>query len=107
MESIHTIVQAEYEALENDLRLLVLCDYIKKDKLPEIGSKDTLVTELGAVPIFEYLRRQNMAGIRLGVLSGTVIIVPMEVEAKLPELLAQYGCSGTLNPLEIPDTDSL
>lgn len=40
-----------------------------------------------------------MAGIRLGVLSGTVIIVPMEVEAKLPELLAQYGCSGTLNPL--------
>lgn len=48
-----------------------------------------------------------MAGIRLGVLSGTVIIVPMEVEAKLPELLAQYGCSGTLNPLEIPDTDSL
>lgn len=99
MESIHAIVQAEYEALENDLRLLVLCDYIKKDKLPEIGSKDTLVTELGAVPIFEYLRRQNMAGIRLGVLSGTVIIVPMEVEAKLPELLAQYGCSGTLNPL--------
>ena len=99
MESIGKIVEAEHSALGNDLRLLVLCDYIKKDKLSLIGTDRELVTEIGAVPIFEFLRRKQWAGIRLGCLSGTVVIVPADTKEKLEALLHQRDCEGSLSLL--------
>lgn len=99
MESIGKIVNAEYKALGNDLRLLVLCDYIKKDKLSTVGTSREMATEIGAVPIFEYLRRMQNSGIRLGCLSGSVIIVPTSAKDKLKGLLSKYNCECVLSPI--------
>ena len=63
MESIRRIVEAEHRSLGEELRLLILCDYIKKDKLPLVGTDQTVAAEIGAVPIFEYLRREAGEGI--------------------------------------------
>lgn len=99
MESIGRIVDAEYSSLGEELRLLVLCDYIKKDKLSLVGTDQVMAAEIGAVPIFEHLRRQGREGVRLGCLSGSVILVPMDTGEKLEELLGQKGCQGTLSPV--------
>ena len=99
MESIRRIVEAEHQSLGEELRLLILCDYIKKDKLPLVGTDQTLAAEIGAVPIFEYLRREAGEGIRLGCLSGSVILVPVDTKEKLEVLLQEKGCQGTLSPV--------
>lgn len=99
MESIRRIVEAEHRSLGEELRLLILCDYIKKDKLPLVGTDQTLAAEIGAVPIFEYLRREAGEGIRLGCLSGSVILVPVDTKEKLEVLLQEKGCQGTLSPV--------
>ena len=99
MDSIRRIAEAEYQAQGEELRLLVLCDYIKKEKLSLVGTDQDMTSEIGAVPIFEHLRRMQKEGLRLGCLSGTVVIVPMETKEKLERFLAEKGCEGTLSPL--------
>lgn len=99
LESIGKIAEAEYQSQGEALRLLVLCDFIKKDKLPFVGSDKPLTAEIGAVPIFEYLRRKQREGLRLGCLSGTVVIVPLAAKEKLEHMLAEKGCEGSLLPL--------
>ena len=103
LESIGKIVQAEHRSMQDKLRLLVLCDYIKADALPVVGTDRPIKEEIGAVPIFEYLRRQQWQKIRLGCLSGSVVILPMEGKASAEQLLAERGCQGTLTP--IPNTN--
>ena len=80
MESIGRIVETEQQAMGERLRLLILCDYIKKEKQSVVGTEEDMTAEIGAVPIFEFLRRKNQAGIRLGVLSGSVVIVPLDTK---------------------------
>ncbi len=99
LESINKITEAEYQALGDGLRLLILCDYIKKDQLPYVGTERSMKAEIGAVPIFEFLRRNCREKIRLGCLSGTVILLPVDTKEKLDGLLEQYGCQGSLSPL--------
>ena len=96
MESIGRIVETERQAMGERLRLLILCDYIKKEKLSVVGTREDLTAEIGAVPIFEFLRRKELDGIRLGVLSGSVVIVPADTEELLMKLLAKKDCEGTL-----------
>lgn len=99
LDSINDIVEAEYESLGSELRLLILCDFIKKEMLSMVGNASTVPCELGAVPIFEYIRRKGMQGVRLGVLSGSVVIVPSDVCEALTPLFEKYMCEGSLTPL--------
>lgn len=99
LDSINDIVEAEYESLGSELRLLILCDFIKKEMLSMVGNADKTPGELGAVPIFEYIRRRELRGVRLGVLSGSVVIVPSDAYEALNPLFGKYGCEGSLTPL--------
>ncbi|MGI6007268.1 MAG: DEAD/DEAH box helicase family protein [Ruminococcus sp.] len=100
MESIRRIVEAEHQTLGDELRLLILCDYIKKDRLPLVGTDRKLRAEIGAVPIFEYLRRKEYEGIRLGCLSGSVVLVPLDTEKKLKRILKEKNCEAGLTPIK-------
>lgn len=99
LDSINDIVEAEYESLGSELRLLILCDFIKKEMLSMVGNADKTPGELGAVPIFEYIRRRELRGVRLGVLSGSVVIVPSDAYEALNPLFEKYGYEGSLTPL--------
>lgn len=78
LNSMVEIVKEEYRSLQEELRLLILCDFIKKETVSLINT-DTKITEMGAIPIFETIRRANISGIRLAVLSGGIIVVPKVV----------------------------
>lgn len=77
LDSIKEIVGCEYASMKHDLRLLVLCDYIRKEFEPHIGRVEQSISQMGVLPIFELLRRAYPQ-LTLGVLCGSIVIVPQE-----------------------------
>lgn len=73
LKSIRTIVNHEYAHLGDNIRLLVLTDYIRQSS--QVLGTDIEIKEMGVVPIFELLRRLNL-NLKLAALSGKIIIVP-------------------------------
>lgn len=89
-ESIKTITFNEYKSLNKELRLLILCDYIKKDYKSSIGDESKDVHALGVIPFFELLRRENNARneqLMLGVLCGSVALIPTTACSRLLEIV--------------------
>lgn len=87
-ESIKTIVNHEYKILQKDLRLLILTDYIRKEYEKTLGDETKDVNKLGVLPFFEQLRRNNK-DIELGVLCGTIVIIPKKAQSALLEIVDQ------------------
>lgn len=76
--SIAKIAHSEINALGSRLRMLVLTDYIKKENLTKIGTAEDF-NSVNVVSIFETLRR-NVSNVNIGVLSGTLVILPKTVD---------------------------
>ncbi|WP_420335178.1 hypothetical protein [Roseibium sp.] len=76
MEGIGEITRKEAESLRTQLRLVILSDYIRAEELPSSAENIKPLAKIGVIPIFEYLRREDIPDIKLGVLTGSVIIIP-------------------------------
>jgi superfamily II DNA or RNA helicase len=76
LESIVDIIQQEYRNLDTNLRAVVLTDYIRKEflKFTDINA----VNQLGVLPIFQHLRTSLKRLDTIGVLSGTMVIIPKD-----------------------------
>src|SRR5882724_11415650 len=91
LKSIEMIVKLEADALGEALRCVVLTDFIRREEMPT-GSGDVAAFEdIGIVPIFETLRRALPPMVQLGVLSGSVVVVPRRAEVMLREAAAGLG----------------
>ncbi|WP_044600435.1 DEAD/DEAH box helicase family protein, partial [Candidatus Stoquefichus massiliensis] len=89
-ESIKDIVFHEYGCLKNQLRLLILTDYIRSEYEKSIGDESRDVHNLGVLPFFELLRRENQKrhmNIQFGVLCGTMVIIPSDVKEQLLSII--------------------
>ena len=92
LDSILQIAACEHASLGENLRMLILTDYIRQEYRNAIGNPDRELLSTGVLSIFELLRRKG-AGWRLGVLCGTWIILPdTAVDAFCEE--AGSECSG-------------
>jgi superfamily II DNA or RNA helicase len=89
LNSIADITKAELGTMKNDLRLLILTDYIKKESLSLLGNMDKSITTIGALPIFEMLRRASLEGLKLTLLTGSLVIIPSSVKEEL-DMIAQH-----------------
>lgn len=91
-ESIKEIVAHEYKTDGKDLRLLVLTDYIRKEYEKALGT-DADVMSLGVIPFFEQLRRSvgTETDLRMGVLCGTIVIIPAEAKEALISAVGDSG----------------
>ena len=98
LRGIQTIVVKETENLGEDLRMVILTDFIKKGLMKIVGTEDP-ISEMGTVPIFESLRRENISGTRLGVLSGTLTIIPDSALPKLKKLADKEECPVSFKPI--------
>lgn len=76
LHSIEEIVRIESGSMKEELRCVVLTDFIRKADLPNSSFSHTEFEDIGVVPIFETLRRSSIPNLRLGVLSGSLVIVP-------------------------------
>lgn len=83
LKSITTIVQQEQQNLQDNLRCVILSDYIRKEylncSLPEIKE----IKKLGVIPIFHHIRTTTKNKNSLAVLTGSLVIIHSSNIAKL------------------------
>ncbi|VVT20125.1 DEAD/DEAH box helicase family protein [Erythrobacter sp. EC-HK427] len=95
LASITAIARCESAALGDVLRMAVLSDHVRAAELPASPDAPFAPAKLGVVPIFETLRRAGIDA-PLGVLTGTLVIVPDS---------ARGVCAEAAQALRIPCDD--
>lgn len=90
MKSIVEIVRTEYASMGSQLRLLLLTDYIRKEYRSAIGNPAADISSLGVLPFFEMLRREQLPDLKLGILCGSLIVIPAAAVPRLKEISAEY-----------------
>jgi len=91
LKSVEEIVRLEGGALGDDLRCVILTDFIRKAELPRSAGEASIFEDIGIVPVFESLRRAAVPDIRLGVLSGSLVIIPSSAEPAVRQAAATVG----------------
>lgn len=103
LDSIGEIARAEDASLGERLRMVVLSDHVRASELPTTTAAGFAPAKLGVVPIFEHLRRAQAGAGLVGVLTGTLVILP---RAALPalEALASGRAVGpvAIRPFDLP-----
>lgn len=89
LNSIVKITRFEMSHLKDNLRMVILGDFIRKEFLTD----STDITKLGVIPIFEKLRRDSELDIKLGVLTGSLIIIPQSALSMMKEVAGRHGIS--------------
>jgi len=93
LDGIKQIVDFEFGQLGNTLRQVILTDYIRKEFYVNLPENDLELNKIGVITIFEKLRRNNAAGIKIGVLTGSMVIIPKSAYAVFEVLGAEFGIS--------------
>ena len=86
LNAVREIFKAEYETLGNDLRQLILTDFIRKDFEAHLGNPEVQYSQLGVLPYFEVLRRElveHQLDVPVAVLTGSLVIIPTGVKSRL------------------------
>ena len=91
LKSVEEIVRLEAGAQGDELRCVILTDFIRKAEMPKSAGELAVCEDIGIVPIFESLRHAALSGIRLGVLSGSLVIIPGSAEPLLKQAAAALG----------------
>ncbi|MCK0070763.1 DEAD/DEAH box helicase family protein [Kordiimonas laminariae] len=94
LASIVAIAEAEAKNMGDDLRMVVLTNYIRLKELPSGPDDKRPMSKLGVVPIFEHLRQHLTSDVKLGILTGSLIVAPKSASSLMPQILQQ---------LEIPE----
>ncbi|MBQ3481789.1 MAG: DEAD/DEAH box helicase family protein, partial [Oscillospiraceae bacterium] len=98
LESIPRIVERELSSCGRGLRMLILTDHIRGNLLGFVGSGAPLDT-MGAVPIFEAVRRVCPYETRLALLTGTLMLVPNAIAGELLSAADARGIRCAVEPL--------
>jgi superfamily II DNA or RNA helicase len=93
LNGIKEIVDLEYNVLKKDLRMVILTDFIRKEFLVSSTENDLELNKIGVIPIFEKLRRTNTDNKKIGILSGSVVIIPTSALPALESEAAKFGIS--------------
>ncbi|MFZ4932001.1 DEAD/DEAH box helicase family protein [Chryseobacterium sp. Mn2064] len=94
LQGIKEIADFEFSVLKEDLKMVILTDFIKKEYLNNEAQNHLLLDKIGAVPIFEKLRRENSQNKKIGVLTGSLVIIPLSAKKIFDELCSRKGVSG-------------
>lgn len=90
LNAVRDIFKAEYQALGNNLRQLVLTDFIRKDFQVHLGDDEAQFTQLGVLSYFESIRREMVKEswtVPMAVLTGSLVIIPSSAKEHLEQLI--------------------
>ena len=90
LKATRDIFKAEYQALGNELRQLVLTDFIRKDFQSHLGDDKAEFTQLGVLSYFESIRREMLDqswSVPMAVLTGSLVIIPTAAKEPLEKLI--------------------
>ena len=83
LDSIVSIVDLESRLLKEDLRMVILADFIRMN--------DQDCSTLGVVPIWRKLKDKFQGSISLGVLCGSLILLPNNTVERLQRQISENG----------------
>jgi superfamily II DNA or RNA helicase len=83
LHGIKEIVDFEFTNMGNGLRMVILTDYIRKEYLCNPQADTSGYAKIGVIPIFEIINNKCNPGIKLGVLTGSLIILPKSTTKSL------------------------
>lgn len=98
LNSMVKILKNEYDVLKDQLRLLILTDYIKKESIKDINTTNDLQS-IGVTTIFEAIRREVPNDIPLSVLTGSLVILPTSVQDELSKRSSKFNLHYVTNVL--------
>lgn len=101
LNGIKDIVDFEYSQLGKKLRLVILSDYIRKEFFIDSNDNNLELNKIGVIPIFEKLRRKNKNNKKIGVLTGSMIIIPKSAYNAFETKAAKYGIT-KINSSPVP-----
>ena len=102
LSSIRKIASAEVAALGSELRMVILTDFIRKSFLPQ-GERLPPINTIGVVPVFETLRRERINPEALGLLCGSLILIPKSAAVPLKKICkARCMPEGAFTIAEMP-----
>ncbi len=101
LNGIKEIVDFEYKQLGNDLRLVILSDFIRKEFFISTPENNLELNKIGVIPIFEKLRRENKDNKKIAVLTGSIIIIPVSAFTAFETKAAKYGIT-QINSSPVP-----
>ncbi len=100
LKSIADIAAEEHKNLGEKLRMLILTDYIGQSYMNSIGTAEP-ITSMGAVQIFEHLRRSGVPS--LAVLTGAGVILPTASLEAVKKIAESLNISFTSSPSAAPE----
>ncbi|MHC4521794.1 MAG: helicase-related protein, partial [Planctomycetota bacterium] len=71
--------------------MVVLTDFIRRADFPKDATDLKPIKRLGVVPIFEQIRRGKASDVRLGILTGTLTVVPCDAQEQLKAIALETG----------------
>ena len=91
LDSINNIIKIEYESLKDNLKLVVVTDFIK-DEYYEVFDEQE-INEVGVIPIFrKIISDPKLINIKLGILTGSFVVIPSDLKDMLYEIAKkEYG----------------
>lgn len=103
LDAVRAIARAEYQSLGSGLRLLVLTDYIRAETLPRSELDHPGEQKIGVAPIFEALRQTFPVEVEIGVLTGSLLILPQLILPLLRRQMLELGLDdGSLVMTKLP-----
>jgi superfamily II DNA or RNA helicase len=94
LKSIEEIVWLESGVQGSSLRCVILADFIRRMEMPSQDGELGVFEDIGVVPIFETLRRARVRDVRLGVLSGSLVLIPKSAALLLQSAAEAAGIRG-------------
>ena len=91
LTAIQQIVNFEYKQLGSGLRLVILSDFIRKEFYVNTSENNLELNKVGVIAIFEKLRRENKTDIKIGVLTGSIVIIPKSAYCAFEKLAAKHN----------------
>ncbi|WP_289060103.1 DEAD/DEAH box helicase family protein [uncultured Zobellia sp.] len=89
LNSIHAILEKEYENLGEQLKAVVLTDFIRKEFLDYTGEATGVLNKLGVVSIFQFLRIKSKHKEHLAILTGSLVVLHKTVVEDFEKVLGE------------------
>ncbi len=89
LDGIAEIARTESANLSQDLRMVVLSDFVRASDLPKAARPDYRPVKLGVVPIFVRLAQMTGMTTEIGALTGSLVVIPRSAKDRLLEVAAQ------------------
>lgn len=101
LNGIKEIVDFEYKQMGKNLRMVILSDFIRKEFFSSSQENHIELNKIGIIPIFEKLRRENTANKKIGVLTGSMIIIPKSAYSAFEAKAKRFGIT-QINSSDVP-----